>query len=93
MSTLRDIALIILAIEGAIITLILLALLAGANYGLFRSQWWHRLPRWFALVRAYLDMGRGTVERVSRAIVSPVFKAETTRASFSVWVHRLLNKE
>lgn len=93
MSTLRDVALIILALEGAVFTLIALALLAGANYGLFRSRWWHKLPRWFALVREYLDLGQGVVERVSRAIVSPVLKAETSRATLSAWIHRLLGKE
>lgn len=93
MSTLRDIALIILALEGAIFTLIVLALLAGANYGLFRSRWWHRLPRLFAQVRGYLELGRSTMKRASRAVISPVFRVETTRATFSVWMHRLLGKK
>ena len=93
MSTLRDVALIILALEGAVVTLIVLALLTGANYGLFRSRWWHRLPRWFAQVRGYLELGRSAMERTSRAIVSPVFLVETTRATFSGWIHRMLGKK
>lgn len=72
MVTLRDIALFLLALEGAAFTLGALALLAVVNYGLLRLRWWHRIACWLALARHYLHLGRRVVEQGCRVAVTPI---------------------
>jgi len=93
MSTLRDLALIILAVEGAIVTLVILLVLGAVNYGLFKSRWWHVLPRWSGRLYGYLRSGHHAVDRVCRAMVSPVVEAEATGARLTGWVRTLLGRE
>lgn len=83
MSVLRDVALILLAVEGAILTLAVLAMLGLVNYGLFRFRWWRTLPRWFARARDYVYLGQGVVERGCRAMVAPIFALASARARLS----------
>ncbi|HID83554.1 MAG TPA: hypothetical protein EYH30_02560 [Anaerolineales bacterium] len=83
MPVLRDIALVLLALEGAILTLMVLAVLAAISYGLLRFRWWHTIPRWFAVVRGYLALTQRIVERVCQAAVAPIFRVATTRAALS----------
>ncbi len=90
MYVLRDIALILLAIEGAVFTLVALAALAVINYGLFRFRWWHTIPGWFAVGRHYLLLGQQIVERVCRAARAPIVAVATTKAGIAGGARRLL---
>ena len=80
MGTLRDLALILLALETALGTLVVLALMAAINYALFYFRWWEVLPRWFAIARGYLLRGQRAVESGSRVVASPVFTLVSTWA-------------
>jgi len=82
-SVLRDLSLILLALEWAVFTLVVLAALAAINYGLFRLRWWHTLPRQFALARGYLDAARRVLERMCRAAAAPIFAVGAARAALS----------
>ena len=68
MFVLRDIALIILALEGALFTVAILAVLGLINYGLIRFRWWHQIPRWFAIGRDYLGLGKHYIERACEVV-------------------------
>lgn len=89
MSTLRDLSLILLALEGAVLTLAVLAILAAANYLLFRARWWRVLPRWFAIVRAYFYLGQQIVARVCRALLAPIFAIRAAGAAASAGARHL----
>jgi hypothetical protein len=86
MGVLRDIALILLAIEGAVFTLLVLVVLGAINYGMIRFRWWHVIPGWFAVGRSYLDIGLHYVERACEVVTKPVFAAYTLEAQVSTQV-------
>lgn len=88
MAVLRDVALILLALEGAILTLVAVAVLALLNYGLIRFRWWHTLPRWFGVVWRYLTLGQGVVERLCRAAVAPILAIGSARAALAGVIRR-----
>lgn len=90
MSVLRDVAVIILALEGAVFTLVVVSLLAVINYGLFRFRWWHRAATWLTLARRYLGVGQRAVERVCRTAVSPLMIVSATKAGLAGGVRGLL---
>ncbi|MCS7282224.1 MAG: hypothetical protein RMK65_03925 [Anaerolineae bacterium] len=73
MSLLRDIALIVLALQGVFVALVLVAVLAAVNYGLYRAQWWRRFPRFLARVYGILLLVRERVDAGARAAATPVF--------------------
>ena len=72
MATLRNLSLILLAVEAFVMVLIPLVLLGGLVYG----TWWLRrhenLPSWLKLAQAYLDLGRAYVELAASAVVRPI---------------------
>ena len=73
MATLRNLSLILLAVEAFAMALVPLALLGGLVYG----TWWLRrhenLPSWLKLAHAYLDLGRSYVELATSAVARPIF--------------------
>jgi len=83
LGVLRDLALILLALEAALGVLVGVALGAAVNYGLYRSRWWRVLPRYFLLARGYLRRGQQGVERVCRRATAPIFAASAARAALS----------
>jgi hypothetical protein len=66
--------------------------MGAVNYALFKSRWWHVLPRWFGRVYDYLRLGHHAVDRICRATVSPVMRVETTSAKFTGWVRALTGR-
>jgi hypothetical protein len=80
MAILRDLSLILLAIEAFVLALIPVVLLGALVYGLFRLQRHQNLPSWLRLTRAYVDLGLSYVELGMAAIVRPIF-----------WVSRILS--
>lgn len=93
MSALRDSALILLALEGAIVALLVVGLLGVINYALLRSRWWHFIPQAFARVKEFLYLMDSFVERACRLAVSPIFAVSTRLAKLNVWVRGLMGKE
>jgi len=73
MTTLRNLSLILLAVEAFVMALVPLALLGGLVYG----TWWLRrhenLPSWLKLAQAYVDLGRSYVELAMSAVARPIF--------------------
>jgi hypothetical protein len=90
---LRDLALILLALEAALGTLVVLAVIAAINYALFYFRWWRTLPRWFAIARGYLHQGRQAVEIGSRAVAAPIFTLEATWAGVKGAVKDLRSRQ
>ncbi len=89
MGILRDLALILLAMEAALGALLGVALGAAVNYGLYRSRWWRVLPRWFLQTRRYLMLGQRGVDRVCRRVAVPIFQLSAARAALAgMLVHR-----
>lgn len=74
MAVLRDVALIVLALQGALCALIPVAVLAAVHYGLYRSRWWQRVPRLLARADALLLLLRERVEGGARSVSAPLFR-------------------
>ena len=83
MPILRDLAIILLALEAAVLTLAVLAALALVNYGLFRARWWHALPFYFSIAWKYLTMGIYGVRRICQLLTAPVFALARLQATVS----------
>ncbi len=83
MGVLRDLALILLAVEAAFGALVGVALGAAVNYGLYRSRWWRALPRWFLQARGVLSLGQQAVERACRRAAMPIIAASSARAALA----------
>jgi len=90
---LRDLALILLALEAALGALVVLAVVGAINYALFYFRWWETLPRWFATARGYLRLGRQAVEKGARAVVAPIFALESSWAGARRAVGELRNQQ
>ncbi len=73
MSILRDLAVILLALEATVMVLVVLAALALLNYGLFYIRWWHTIPHYASVVWKYLNMGIYLVKRACQLVAAPVF--------------------
>jgi hypothetical protein len=93
MSLLRDLALILLAIEAFILALVPLVIFGGLVYG----AWWLRrhehLPRWLHLARTYLELGRRYVELAMAFVVRPIFAVSTFVAKIQGGVDSLRKEE
>jgi hypothetical protein len=86
MATLRDLSLILLAVEAFVMALVPLALLGGLVYGLW---WLHRhenLPTWLQLAQAYLSVGRAYVELAMRAVIRPILLVHSFLATVQGWL-------
>lgn len=86
MHILRDLSLILLAVESFILALIPLALCGGLVYGL----WWLRrrenLPRWLQLAQAYLTLARAYVELAMAVVVKPILALNSALATAQGWL-------
>jgi len=86
MPTLRDLSLILLAVEACALALVPLALLGGLVYGLW---WLHRhenLPSWLQLAQAYLSLARAYVELAMRAVIRPLLLIHSFLATVQGWL-------
>jgi hypothetical protein len=86
MNWLRDVALILLAVEGFMMALLPLALCSGVVYGL----WWLRrrenLPAWLHMAQAYLELGQAYVELAMRMVVQPIMRVHAALATVQGWL-------
>ena len=86
MTTLRDLSLILLAVEAFALALALLVLLGGAVYGLWHLQRHENLPSWLKVAQAYLALGRAYVELAMRAIIRPILLVHSFLATVQGWL-------
>ena len=86
MAVIRDLSLILLAVEALVVALMPLALLGGLVYGL----WWLRrhenLPSWLHLAQAYLALVRDNVKLAMRAVVKPILQVHAFLATVQRWL-------
>ena len=86
MITLRDLSLILLAVEAFALALVPLVLLGGAVYGLWYLQRHENLPSWLKVAQAYLALGRAYVELAMRAIIRPILLVHSLLATVQGWL-------
>ena len=87
MAALRDVSVILLAIESFILLLIPAAILAASVYGV---HWLRRkLPPLFAQVKKYLALIQLYVGRTSAAMVAPIIRTHTVSAQWGAWWNTL----
>jgi len=91
MTIVRDVSLIILAVEAFIIALIPLALVGALAYGLWWLRQHRNLPRWLQLARAYVFLGQAHVERAMAAVVRPIFWIRGKQAKVQAWLRHIGN--
>ena len=86
MGLLRDLSLILLAVEAFAIGLALLALLGGAVYGLLQLQRHENLPSWLRVAQAYMALGRAYVELAMRTVIRPILLVHSVLATVQGWL-------
>jgi hypothetical protein len=87
MAALRDVSVILLAIESFILLLIPAAILAASVYGV---HWLRRkLPPLFAQAHKFLALIQLHVGRASAATVAPIIKTRAAAAQWSAWWNTL----
>lgn len=89
MSVLRDLSVILLALEAFLIALLPVVVLAAINYFAIRFRWWHEIPRYAAIGRYYLFRGQQIVGDVSRLARTPFIAAAKAQARVSAMVDEL----
>lgn len=90
MAVIRDIALILLAVEAFVVALIPLALVGALVYG---TGWLLRrdhMPAWLKVVQAYFALGRGYIELALAAIVKPILVIHSVLAHVQGWMNALV---
>lgn len=85
MTLLRDLSIILLAVEMFAMALMPLMLFGGLVYGLWWLQRHENLPSWLKLAQAYLAMGRAYVELAMRAVVRPILLVNSVLATAQGW--------
>jgi hypothetical protein len=86
MTVLRDLSLILLAIEVFVVALIPLVLLGAAVYGLFRLRRHGNLPSWLHLIQAYVNLGLSYVELAMATAVRPIFWVNKVISTVRGWL-------
>ncbi len=80
MAIIRDLAIILLAVEAFIVVLIPLACVGGLVYGMGWLLRRDHLPAWIQVAQAYLALGRAYVELAMAAIVKPILMLHSVLA-------------
>jgi hypothetical protein len=86
MSWIRDVALILLAVEAFFIALLPLTLCGGLVYGLWWLQRHANLPTWLQMIQAYLKLGQAYVELAMRIVVQPILRVHAALATVQGWL-------
>ncbi|NLE45037.1 MAG: hypothetical protein GX620_09980 [Chloroflexi bacterium] len=86
MDVLRDVAVILLAVETLILALVPLALVGGVVYAVYWLLRRENLPSWLKLLHAYLDLARGYVELLMALIIRPIVVVNSTLATVRGWL-------
>ena len=87
MAALRDVSVILLAVESFVLLLIPAVILGACVYGV---RWLRRkLPPLFAQARKYLALVQLYVNRACAAVVAPLIAAYALAAQLSAWWNAL----
>ncbi len=90
MAIVRDLAIILLAIEAFVVALIPLALVGALVYG---TGWLLRrdhLPAWLKVMQAYVALGRAYVALAMAAIVKPILVIHSILAFIQNWLNAIV---
>ncbi len=86
MNWIRDLALILLAVEAFIVALVPLALCGGLVYGMWWLQRHENLPSWLQLMRSYLSLIQSYVELAMQMVVRPILQVHAALATVQGWL-------
>ena len=91
MSVLRDVSVILLAVEAFVLVFVPLAIFGGLVYGL----WWLRrhenLPSWLKIMRAFFDRACQVIETGMSTVVRPIFAIHSAVATVKGWL-KVINR-
>jgi hypothetical protein len=91
MEWIRNLSIILLAVEIFVMALLPLALLGGLVY----ASWWlqrrENLPTWLKLVQAYIALIQAYVELAMATVVGPILKIHAALATVRGWLGALAN--
>ncbi|MGD9002623.1 MAG: hypothetical protein PVF04_08160 [Anaerolineae bacterium] len=93
MEVLRDLSVILLAVEAFIFALIPLALFGGLVYGVWKLRRHRNLPTWLGIARSYLMTALSYVELAMQAVTKPVFAVHRAFANVEVWIRTVTGRE
>ena len=86
MAVLRDLSIILIAIEAFFLALAPIVLLGAMIYGLGWLQRHENLPRWLKMAQAYESLGQAYVELVMAYIVRPFLFVHSALATVQRWL-------
>ena len=91
MGWIRDLSIILLAIQAFVVALLLLALLGGLVYAFWWLQRRENLPSWLKLVQAYIALIQAYVELAMATVVRPILRIHAALATVRGWLGALAN--
>jgi hypothetical protein len=86
MAVLRDLSIILIAIEAFVIALMPLVVLGALIYGLGWLQRHENLPHWLKMARAYESLGQAYVELAAAYVVRPFLFVHSVLAMVQRWL-------
>jgi hypothetical protein len=86
MAILRDLSVILIAIEAFIIALVPIVVLGALIYGVGWLRRHENLPHWLKMVRAYESLGQAYVELAATYIVRPFLFVHSGLATVQRWL-------
>ena len=91
MGWIRDLSVILLAIEVFVMALLPLVLFGGLVYAFWWLQRRENLPAWLKLVQAYIALVQAYVELAMATVVRPILKVHAALATVRGWLGALAN--
>ncbi len=85
MNWIRDVALILLAVEAFVFAMVPLVLFGGLVYGLWWLQRHENLPSWLQVIQAYVALVQAYVELAMSIVVRPVLQVHNILATVQGW--------
>jgi hypothetical protein len=86
MAVLRDLSIILIAIEAFFLALAPVVVLGALIYGLGWLQRHENLPRWLKVARAYESLGQAYVELAMAYVVRPLVFIHSATAMVQRWL-------
>jgi hypothetical protein len=86
MAILRDLSIILIAIEAFFIALMPIVVLGAAIYGMGWLQKHENLPRWLKMAQAYESLGLAYVELAMAYVVRPFLFVHSALAAVQRWL-------
>lgn len=86
MAVLRDLSIILIAIEAFFLALAPVVILGASIYGLGWLQRHENLPRWLKVAQAYESLGQAYVELAMAYIVRPLMFVHSSVAMVQRWL-------